>query len=62
MMDIASPSTAVTQFFYSDYNQSGSNSQCYSPYSDSPTGLKDIFAAITGRLTQGRLIPDSMFN
>jgi Flp pilus assembly protein TadG len=62
MKDIASPSTATTQFFYSDYNQSGSNSQCYSPYSDAPTGLKDIFAAITGRLTQGRLIPDTMFN
>jgi len=62
MMDIASPSTATTQFFYSDYNQSGSNSQCYSPYSDSPTGLNDIFATITGRLTQGRLIPDGMFN
>jgi hypothetical protein len=58
MKDIASPDTAQIQFFYSDYNQSGSNSQCYSPNADSPTGLSDIFGDIGGSLSHARLIPD----
>jgi len=57
MMDMASSPTS--EFFYSDYNQSGSNSQCYSPNSESPTGLADIFATIAGKLTKARLIPDN---
>jgi Flp pilus assembly protein TadG len=59
MKDMASPDTAAIQYFYSDYNQSGSNSQCYSANSDSPTGLTDIFASIVGSLSKARLIPDN---
>jgi hypothetical protein len=61
MQDIASTSTATMQYFYSDYNQSGSSSQCYSPNAESPTALADIFATIASKLTKARLIPDSMF-
>ena len=57
MMDIASPDTAGIEFFYSDYNQSGSNSTCYAS-GGSPAGLSDIFAAIGGSLSHARLIPD----
>lgn len=57
MMDIAS--TPTSEYFYSDYNQSGSNSQCYSPNTESPSALADIFATIAGKLSKARLIPDS---
>ncbi len=57
MQNIASSPTS--QYFFSDYNQSGSNSQCYSPNSESPTALADIFATIAGKLSKARLIPDS---
>jgi Flp pilus assembly protein TadG len=57
MMDIAS--TPTTEYFFSDYNQSASNSQCYSPNTESPTALADIFATIAGKLSKARLIPDS---
>jgi len=56
MMDMAS--TPTSEFFFSDYNQSGSNSQCYSPNTESPTALADIFATIAGKLSKSRLIPD----
>jgi hypothetical protein len=60
MKDIAS--TPIDTYFYSDYNQSGSNSQCYSPNEENATALADIFATIAGDLTKARLIPDSMFS
>lgn len=54
MQDMASAS----QYFYSDYNQSGSKSTCYSS-SQSVTKLADIFSAIAGDLTVARLIPNN---
>jgi Flp pilus assembly protein TadG len=54
MQDMASAS----QYFYSDYNQSGSNSTCYST-SQSVSKLADIFTAIAGDLTVARLIPNN---
>ncbi|MGA2558229.1 MAG: pilus assembly protein TadG-related protein [Terracidiphilus sp.] len=57
MQDIAS--TPNSEYFYSDYNQSGSNSQCYSSNTESPSALADIFATIAGKLSKARLIPDS---
>ncbi len=57
MQNIASAPTS--EYFYSDYNQSGSNSQCYSSNTESPSGLADIFATIAGKLSKARLIPDS---
>jgi len=59
MQDMAS--TPTGQYFFSDYNQSGSNSTCYSPNTDAPTQLADIFAHIGGQLVKARLIPDSIF-
>jgi Flp pilus assembly protein TadG len=59
MKDMASPDTAAIQYFYSDYNQSGSNSTCYSSVTDSPSNLNDIFASIVGSLSKARLIPDN---
>ncbi len=54
MQDMASNA----QNFYSDYNQSGSNSTCYATV-QSATKLNDIFAAIAADLTTARLVPDS---
>jgi len=53
------PDSTGTQYFYSDYNQSGSNSQCYSSNSESPTSLSGIFAAIGSGMSGVRLIPNS---
>jgi Flp pilus assembly protein TadG len=54
LQDMASSS----QYFFSDYNQSGSNSECYSPNAASPTSLNGIFSAIYSDLTSARLIPN----
>jgi hypothetical protein len=54
MLDIAS----VPQFFYSDYLQSGSNSNCIAPYQPD-TNLSKIFADIANDLTFDRLIPNN---
>jgi Flp pilus assembly protein TadG len=53
MSEIASGST----YFYSDYNQSGSSSNCESP-GTSVTSLNDIFTAIINDLLVVRLIPN----
>ena len=53
MSDMAS----TAQNFFSDYNQTGSNSQCYA--SQSVTALSDIFTQIAGDLTYSRLIPNN---
>jgi Flp pilus assembly protein TadG len=53
MYDMAS----APQYFYSDYQQSGSNSTCYS--SQPVTSLSDIFQAIANDLTEARLIPNN---
>ena len=53
MYDMAS----APQMFYSDYQQSGSGSTCYS--SQPVIALKDIFAAIAADLTEARLIPNN---
>jgi Flp pilus assembly protein TadG len=46
------------QYFYSDYNQSGSGSTCQSA-SQPTTNLKQIFTDIAGDFTLARLIPDN---
>jgi hypothetical protein len=43
-------------YFYSDYNLTGSNSNCIA--GQSITSLSDIFTSISGDLTTARLIPD----
>lgn len=53
------PDSTGQQYFYSDYNQSGSNSQCYSANSSSPTSLGGIFAAIGSGLSGARLVPNN---
>jgi len=54
MLDIAS----APQFFYSDYLQSGSGSNCIAPYQPD-TNLSQIFADIANDLTFDRLIPNN---
>jgi hypothetical protein len=46
------------QYFFSDYNQSGSGSTCQSA-SQPTTNLKQIFTDIAGDFTLARLIPDN---
>jgi hypothetical protein len=58
MKDIASPDTALIQFFFSDYSVSPSSTNCYSA-NGTGAGLNDIFASISGSLSQARLIPDA---
>jgi hypothetical protein len=53
MADMAS----APQYFYSDWQQSGSGSTCVS--SQPVTALSDIFAAIAADLTEARLIPNN---
>jgi len=53
MADMAS----APQYFYSDYNQSGSNSVCVA--GQPVTSLSDIFTAISADLTTARLIPNN---
>ena len=53
MADIAS----APQFFYSDYNQTGSGSTCVS--SQPVTSISGIFKAIAADLSTPRLIPDN---
>ena len=48
---------SAPQYFYSDYNQSGSNSQCVA--SQPVTSLSGIFTAIGNDLTEARLIPNN---
>ncbi len=48
---------SAPQYFFSDYNQTGSNSTCVA--SQSVTALSDIFTQIANDLTTARLIPDS---
>jgi Flp pilus assembly protein TadG len=47
-----------TQYFFSDYNQSGSGSTCQSA-SQPTTNIKQIFAEIGNDFTLPRLIPDA---
>jgi len=54
MEDIAS----VPQYFYSDYLQSGSGSNCVAPYQPD-TNLSQIFADIANDLTFNRLVPNN---
>jgi hypothetical protein len=54
MQNIAS----LPQYFYSDYNQSGSGVDTGCTGYSSTTALNDIFTAIAGDLTVARLIPD----
>ena len=49
---------SAPQYFYSDYNQSASTSNCVSN-SQSVTSLNDIFTSIAADLTVARLIPDN---
>lgn len=58
MSEMASPNTAKTTYFYSDYNQSGTSSTCVSVGS-SVTDISDIFQAITTSLLQVRLLPNT---
>jgi hypothetical protein len=44
--------------FYSDYNQSGSNSICVSASNPNNTSIAQIFANIVARLSVARLIPN----
>ncbi len=46
--------------FYSDNNQSGTSSNCYSE--NAPADLADIFSALVGRFTNTRLIPNGTFS
>jgi Flp pilus assembly protein TadG len=55
MEDMAS----APQYFFSDYNQSGSNSTCYSQ-SQPVSSLSGIFTQIAGDLTVSRLIPNPL--
>lgn len=48
---------SAPQYFYSDYNQSGSNSTCVA--SQPVTSLSGIFKAIVADLSTPRLIPDN---
>jgi len=57
MSQMASPATATTNYFYSDYNQSGSSSTCKST-GTSVTQISDIFAAIAHDFLLARLIPN----
>ena len=57
MSQMASTNTATTNYFYSDYNQSGSSSTCKSP-GTSVTAISDIFAAIAQNFLLARLIPN----
>lgn len=54
MADMASAS----QYFFSDYKQSGSRSTCYSS-AQPVTALSDIFTQIAGDMTVARLIPNN---
>jgi Flp pilus assembly protein TadG len=54
MQDMAS----APQYFFSDYNQSGSGSTCQSA-SQPTTNINQIFGQIANDLTVARLIPDS---
>lgn len=58
MSQMASPSSAKTSYFYSDYNQSGSSSTCKST-GTSVTNMNDIFSQIADGFMLARLIPDS---
>jgi Flp pilus assembly protein TadG len=49
---------SAPQYFFSDYNQSGSGSTCQSA-SQPTTNLNQIFTDIAGDLTVARLIPDN---
>jgi hypothetical protein len=57
MSQMASTNTATVNYFYSDYNQSGSSSTCKSP-GTSVTAINDIFAAIAENFLLARLIPN----
>ena len=48
---------SATQYFYSDYKQSGSNSTCTT--GQPVTSLNAIFTAIANQLTEARLIPNN---
>jgi hypothetical protein len=44
--------------FYSDYNQSGSNSTCVSTSNPNSTSIANIFASIRTSLGHARMIPN----
>jgi hypothetical protein len=50
---------SASQYFFSDYTQSGSGSTCQSA-SQPTTNLKEIFTEIAGDFTEARLVPNSM--
>lgn len=60
MSEMASPNTAKTVYFYSDYNQSGSSSTCLSPGA-AVANIAGIFGAISNDLLTVRLIPETSF-
>ena len=60
MSEMASTNTSKINYFYSDYNQSGSSSTCTSPGS-SITDINGIFGAISTNLLQVRLLPESVW-
>lgn len=55
--DTMASMASAPQYFYSDYNQSGSNSTCVA--SQPVTSLNAIFKAIVADLSTPRLIPDN---
>jgi hypothetical protein len=48
---------SASQYFYSDFHQSGSGSVCVA--GQPVTSLSDIFTAISADLTTARLIPNN---
>lgn len=59
MKDMAS--SPLSEYYFSDYNVTGGDSNCTSPVTASPTTLSEIFKAIAQDLTTSRLIPNSQF-
>ena len=58
LKDIASPDTALVQYFYSDPTAPGGDPNCTS--ASGATALNDAFAAITASLNRSRLIPNGL--
>jgi hypothetical protein len=49
---------SAPQYFYSDYNQTGSGSTCVSADNPNDTSIAKIFADIANNFTRARLIPN----
>jgi Flp pilus assembly protein TadG len=56
--DTMAQMASTTHYFYSDYQQSGSNSNCVA--GQPVTALKDIFTSIATELTTARLLPNNL--